>query len=183
MTTSTTLDVGDAANGLIRQAETLADGGEPVDRLTALAIWMRAVEIQVSDRLQPVIHRFPATIQGHFTRPDSPIVGAQDAYLDKGAGANMLDILELLGETTLSCISPRLYRGWQDRNQARIDARKITAEVMGFTLSAADREPLLAALALRNRVFMTPPPVDIEETQLDAAVTAVRGLVARVQGS
>ena len=181
MTTSTTLDVGDAANGLIRQAETLADGGEPVDRLTALAIWMRAVEIQVSDRLQPVIHRFPATIQGHFTRPDSPIVGAQDAYLDKGAGANMLDILELLGETTLSCISPRLYRGWQDRNQARIDARKITGEVMGFALDAGERDALLAALALRNRVFSVTPPVDVEEAQLEAAVAAVRGLVDRVR--
>jgi hypothetical protein len=181
MTTSTTLDVGDAVNGLIRQAETLADGGQSVDRVTALAIWMRAVEIRIADRLQPVIHRFPATIQGHFTRPDTPVVGAGDAYLDRGAGANMLDLLELLGETTLSCISPRLYRGWQDRNQARIDARKITGEVMGFALDAGEREALLAALALRNRVFMTPPPVDIEEPQLDAAVAAVRRLVERVQ--
>ena len=181
MTTNTTLDVGDAASGLIRQAEMLVGGGEPVDRLTALAVWMRAVEILIADRLQPVIHRFPATIQEHFERPDSPIVGAQDAYRDEGAGAHMLDLLELLGETTLSCISPRLYRGWQDRNQARIDARKITGEVMGFALDAGERDALLGALALRNRVFSVSPPVDVEEAQLEAAVAAVRGLVDRVR--
>ncbi len=181
MTSNTTLDVGDAASGLIRQAESLADGGEPVDQLTALALWMRSVEILVSERLQPVIHRFPATIQGHFARPDTPVVGAQDAYLERGASASMLDLLELLGETTLSCISPRLYRGWQDRNQARIDARKITGEVMGFALDAGERDALLAALALRNRVFSVTPPVDVEEAQLEAAVAAVRGLVDRVR--
>lgn len=181
MTTSTTLEAGDAANGLIRQAEILADGGEPIARMTALDLWMRAVEILVADRLQPVIHRFPATIQEHFSHPDSPVVGAQDAYLDPGAGASMLDLLELLGETTLSCISRRLYRGWQDRNQARIDARKITAGQVGFALDAAEREGLLAALALRNRLFLAQPPLDLEQGQLDAAETAVQQLVARLR--
>ncbi len=182
MTTHTTLEAGDAANGLIHQAETLADGGDPLDRVAALALWMRAAEILLADRLEPVIPRFPATIQAHFTRPDGPTVGAQDAYLDPAAGAGMLDLLELLGETTLSCISPRLYRGWQDRNQARIDARKLACGQVGFALDSGEREGMLAALALRNRLFLAAPPVDLEEARLVDAEAAVRGFVERLAG-
>ncbi len=167
------------ANALAAHVETLA-AGDAASRLAALTLAVRTVELRLISRLTPVLDQFPRTIQDHFGRPAETAVSAQDAYVDPAIPVGLIDLLEMASDQALSCVAPRLYRGWQDRNQARRDARRITAEAVGFALSAQERDALLMAVAIRNRVFVTPPPVEVDEAQVDEALGAVRGLFERL---
>ena len=168
------------ATALAAHAETLSQGEGDASGLAALTLAARAVELEIIAQLTPVLDQFPRTIQEHFQRPDEPAVSAQDAFVDPGTPITLLDLLEMASDQALSCVAPRLYRGWQDRNQARRDARRITAEAVGFSLTAQERDALLMAVAVRNRVFLTPPPVEVDEAQVDEALGAVEGLFGKL---
>jgi len=168
------------ANQLATHAEALAGQGDVSARLSALVLTARAAELKLIQRLGPVLEQFPVTIQEHFARPSEPAVSVQDAFVDPATPVHLLDLLELASDPALSCIAPRLYRGWQDRVLARRDARRITGEAVGFSLAAAERDTLLMAVALRNRLLLTPPPLEVDETQVDEALAAVRGLLERL---
>lgn len=168
------------ADELATHAETLAGERTLTSRLSALVLAARTVELKLTARLTPVLDQFPHTIQEHFDRPAEPAVSVQDAFVDPSAPIGLLDLLELASDQGLSCVAPRLYRGWQDRNQARRDARRITAEAVGFALTADERDRLLMAVAIRNRAFLTPLPVEVDEGQVDEALGAVRGLLEKL---
>ena len=174
------LDETHFASELATHAETLAEGDAEVAGIAALALVARAAELKLTARLTPVLDQFPRTIQEHFHRPSESAVSAQDAFMDAGTPIGLLDLLEMASEQGLSCIAPRLYRGWQDRNQARRDARRITAEAVGFSLTADERDGLLMAVAVRNRAFLTAPPFEVDEAQVDHALDAVRALLKRL---
>jgi hypothetical protein len=175
-----TITISDAAAGLASAAELLAVTPDAVSRSAGLCLAVRAAELKIVRALQPVVQRYPATIQGHLAGPQSAVVGVPDAFVDPGAVIHLGDLLEMLSDPDLSCVAPRLYRGWQDRNEARRDARGITAGAVGFALGAVERDALLAALAVRNRVMLLPPPVELDVGQIDDALTAVTGLLERL---
>lgn len=168
------------ANDLATHAEALAGGESVASRLSALVLAVRTVELKLTALLAPVLDQFPRTIQEHFDRPAEAAVSAQDAFLDPSTPVGLLDLLEMASDQGLSCVAPRLYRGWQDRNQARRDARRITAEAVGFSLTADERDGLLMAVAVRNRAFLTPLPLEVDEAQVDDALNAVRALFERL---
>lgn len=168
------------ANELATHAESLAAAESLTARLSALVLAARAVELKLTARLAPVLDQFPRTIQEHFDRPAEPAVSVQDAFTDPSAPIGLLDLLEMASDPSLSCAAPRLYRGWQDRNQARRDARRITADAVGFSLTADERDGLLMAVAIRNRAFLVPLPLEVDEIQVDEALAAVRGLLERL---
>ena len=168
------------ADQLVGASSHLAESTEPVQRVAALVLAVRAAELRVVVRLLPVADRFPATIQGHLAGAGSPVVGVQDAFVDPAGPIDLLDLLELLSERGLSCIAPRLFRGWQDRVQARREARAICAEAVGFSITAGERDALLLALALRNRLLRIPPPVELEPEAVEEALKAVTGLLERL---
>ncbi len=177
---SETITIDDAITGLTAAADQLAGAATATARCAALSLAVRAAEVAIVQRLQPVVQRYPATIQGHLAGPTSAVVGVPDAFVDSGAVIHLDDLVELLSEPELTCVAPRLYRGWQDRNEARRDARGITAGAVGFSLNASERDGLLAALAVRNRLMLLPPPVELDEGQIDEASAAVKGLLARL---
>lgn len=168
------------ANELAILAESLAAAETLTSRLSALALAVRTVELKLAARLAPVLDQFPRTIQEHFDRPAEPAVSVQDAFIDPSTPIGLLDLLEMASDPSLSCVAPRLYRGWQDRNQARRDARRITADAVGFSLTADERDGLLMAVAIRNRAFLTPLPMEVDEAQMDEALEAVRGLFEKL---
>ncbi len=158
----------------------LAALDEPAARAAALALAIRAAELHVIDRVRPALAEYPATIQEHFATAESPAISVQDAFADPGMALGFLDVLELCSDQALSCIAPRLYRGWQDRNQARRDARRLTTAAVGFALGAEERDALLAALAIRQRLLAISPPVELDGEQVDEALAAVRALLHRL---
>ena len=168
------------ADQLVGASTHLADVRDPVQRTAALAIAIRAAELRIVARLLPVADRFPVTIQGHLAGSASPAVSVQDAIVDPASAIDLLDLLEMLSEPGLSCVAPRLYRGWQDRVQARREARAICVEAVGFSITAGERDALLLALALRNRLLRIPPPVELEPEAVEEALKAVTGLLERL---
>jgi len=175
-----TISIESCADQLAGAFSHLEDVSEPVQRMAGLALAVRAVELRIVDRLLPVAGRFPATIQGHLAGSASPAVSVQDAIVDPASAIDLLDLLELLSEPKLSCVAPRLYRGWQDRVQARREARAICAGAVGFTITADERDALLMAVALRNRLLRVPPPVELEPEMVEEALAAVTGLLERL---
>ena len=177
---NTTRDETWYANELATHAEALAGQESVTARLSALVLAVRTVELKMIQRLAPVLDQFPVTIQEHFARPTEPSVSVQDAFVDPSATIGLLDLLEMASDQPLSCVTPRLYRGWQDRVQARRDARRITAEAIGFSLAADERDALMMAVAIRNRILLTPPPLEVDEAQVLEALTAVRVLFEKL---
>jgi len=180
--TTTRWDAATAADSLL---ENLDQAGAPCSGnalmcAQALQVGIRCSELMAISALRPVASRFPATIQELFHQPGSSLVALEDAFADPQASLGFLDLLDLASGQGLTCIAPRLYRGWQDKRQARRDARRITSEQLGFALDEGERAGLLASLALRNRVFVLPPPLELGLQEAAEALEHVLALLARL---
>ncbi len=150
---------------------------DPVTIGQAVCTAIRVAEMLALHGLDPVVGQYPATIQELFSRPRHPELDVSDAFIDPAGYLDFLDLLEMLSDESLSCISPRLYRGWQDRIQARRDARRITTETLGITLSADERDSLLPALALRNRLQIVPLPLAVSADEIRALFPPLAKLI------
>ena len=142
----------------------------------ALDLGLRAVEILVAHRLQPVKDQFPATIGIQLDAP-SPEV---DAYRDAINVPNSLPfiaILDLLSSEEMECVSPGLLRGWEDRRFSCRRSRVTAGRVLGVTLDEAEREKLLILAAYRNRIFRSPPPVKVVRSEILDAFPALSRMV------
>lgn len=139
-----------------------------------LELGLRAAEILVVQKLQPVRGRFPATIGMMLESPEAEVQVYRDA-VEIPHAIQFTEALDLLSEEKLECVGPALHRGWEDRRFSCRRSRKLSLEAIGFTLNDEERENLLTLSAYRNRLFRLPPPVRIEpETIRDAFGTLVK---------
>jgi len=148
-----------------------------------LDLGLRAVEILVVRALRPIKGDLPATI-GLLLDTPSPEVDAYRDAVNMPRSLDFADALDLLSEDSLTCVGPSLHRGWEDRVFACRRSRKAAQEAIGISLGAGERDRLLLLAAYRNRIFRTPPPVQIEPqailVALDDLETLVGGLVAKL---
>ncbi|MEJ2548443.1 MAG: hypothetical protein P8125_11630 [Gemmatimonadota bacterium] len=85
------------------------------------------------------------------------------------------DIVDLLSDEELECVSPGMHRGWEDRRFSCRRSRNTAGEAIGVTLDESDQADLLLLSAYRNRLFRYPPPVRVVPGEiLDAFVTLDR---------
>lgn len=142
----------------------------------SLDLGIRAAEILVVQRLQPIRDRFPATIGLLLDSPSAEI----DVYRDAIANPRALGFtgaLDLLSEETLDCVAPSLHRGWEDRAFSCQRSRKTALEAIGIRLSDDEREQLLKLSAYRNRIFRLPPPVRLNPAEIRDAFGSLQRLV------
>lgn len=144
-----------------------------------LDLGVRAAEILVIQRLQPVRGDFPATLGLLLETPVPEVVVPRDSVSTERT-LGFTDILDLLSDEALDCASPGLHRGWEDRVFSCRRSRATAREAVGVTLSGAEREGLLLLAAYRNRIFRTPPPVRIVRSEILAAFEHLRSLVERL---
>jgi len=150
--------------------------GSLVAMCEALDLGLRAVEILVTHRLQPVKDHFPATIGIQLDTP-SPEV---DAYRDAVNIPNSLmftAVLDLLSAEDLDCVSPGLHRGWEDRRFSCKRSRVTAQEALGAALGQEDRDQLLILSAYRNRIFRRPPPVRVKRDEVMGAFPVLNRLM------
>lgn len=145
----------------------------------ALDLGLRAAEILLVQRLQPVKARFPATIVAQLETPDAEVDVLRDAISAPKAIA-FTDLLDLLSDESLDCVGPRLHRGWEDRRFACARSRKTAHQALGFALTERERSDLLVLSAYRNRIFRHPPPIRIETTRVIEAFPSLNSLVERL---
>ena len=151
-----------------------------VSMCEALDLGLRAAEILVTHRLQPVRDQFPATIGIRLDTP-SPEV---DAHRDAITIPNSLDfaaILDLLSGEEMECVAPGLHRGWEDRRFSCRRSRVTANEVLSIDLKEEDREQLLLLAAYRNRIFRSPPPVRVVRAEILATFPTLNRLVEKLK--
>lgn len=142
----------------------------------ALDLGLRAAEILVTHRLQPVKDQFPATIGVQLDTP-SPEVEAHRDAINVPNSLPFTAVLDLLSAEDLECCSPGLHRGWEDRRFSCRRSRVTASEALGVTLEEAEREHLLLLAAYRNRIFRSPPPVRVVRDEILRAIPVLNRLV------
>jgi hypothetical protein len=144
-----------------------------------LDLGIRAAEILVTHRLQPVKDQFPATIGIQLDTP-SPDV---EAYRDAVNIPNSLSftaILDLLSAEGLECVNPGLHRGWEDRRFSCKRSRITASGALDIALSEEEREALLLLSAYRNRIFRSPPPVRVVRGEILEAFPVLNALMEKL---
>jgi hypothetical protein len=145
----------------------------------ALDLGLRAAEILVTHRLQPVKDQFPATIAIQLETP-SPEV---DPFRDSVNVTHSLPftaLLDLLSAEELECVSPGLHRGWEDRRFSCRRSRVTAREALGIELGDEERRQLLRLSAYRNRIFRAPPPVRVVTREILEAFGSLNRLVGKL---
>lgn len=145
-----------------------------------LALGLRAAEILVVRKLQPLKGRFPATIGMMLESPDAEIQVYRDA-VEVPNSVQFTEALDLLSEEGLDCVGPSLHRGWEDRRFSCRRSRRTALEAVGFSIGEADRERLLLLAACRNRIFRLPPPVRLEPAAIREAFEVLIELIERLR--
>jgi hypothetical protein len=161
-----------------REAQ-LRAGEDLVALCECLDLGLRAAEILVVHRLQPVRDKFPATIGVQLELPDPEVEIYRDALTAQHT-LQFTDIVDLLSAEELSCVSPGLHRGWEDRVFSCRRSRKTAQETLLATLDDGSRDKLLLLSAYRNRIFRYPPPVRIVPASVLAAFDALEDLTERL---
>lgn len=147
-----------------------------VSLFEALDLGLRAVEVLITHRLQPVKDQFPATIGIQLATP-SPEVDPQRDGINVPNSLPFPAILDLLSGEELDCVSPGLHRGWEDRRFSCRRSRITAREVLQVTLGVQERDQLLLLAAYRNRIFRSPPPVRVIRAEVLGAFPVLNQLV------
>ncbi len=155
------------------------------DSLAALSesldLGLRAAEILGVHRLRPIQGEFPATIGLLLDAPNPEVEAYRDA-VNVPTTLGFTDLLDLLSEEALECVGPGLHRGWEDRAFSCRRSRKSAQEALGFSVAAGPRERLLLLSAYRNRIFRTPPPIQLVPADIQAAFPDLDELMERLAG-
>ncbi|MHC4781235.1 MAG: hypothetical protein ACYTFG_21890 [Planctomycetota bacterium] len=142
----------------------------------ALDLGLRAIEVLVTHRLEPVKDQFPATISIQLDTPSPEVEPHRDAITVPNS-LSFTAILDLLSNEELDCVNPGLHRGWEDRRFSCRRSRITAKEVLDVTLDQEERDALLLLSAYRNRIFRSPPPVRVVREEIMAAFPALNRLV------
>jgi len=153
-----------------------AAAGDFVAMCEALDLGLRAAEILVTHRLQPVKDQFPATIGVQLDTPSPEVDAHRDAIIVPSS-LPFTAILDLLSGEEMECVAPGLHRGWEDRRFSCRRSRVTASEALGITLEEEEREQLLLLAAYRNRIFRSPPPVRVVRDEILGAFPALIRLV------
>lgn len=178
----TTHDLVSTAGGLLDALERsgAVRSNQPLEQAAGLALAVRALQLLCLHRLQPEREKFPATNRALMQAPDPQMEPERDALALPADFLGTIDIIDLLSEPEMACVAPHLHRGWQDRRRSCAQARGLAAEAFGFSITGDEREALLTALAICNRVFCIPPPMALDAGMVKAAFEPVLQLIERL---
>lgn len=143
----------------------------------SLDLGLRAAEILTVHILNPIREQFPATIAVQLEMP-RPEVEPQRDGIQVPKALQFNEVIDLLSDLELECVSPGMHRGWEDRRFSCRRSRVTAQEATGVTLSHKEQHHLLILAAYRNRLFRTPPPVQVRPRDILAAFGALDRLVA-----
>ena len=159
-----------------------APGDDFVALCEALDLGIHAAEILAIHRLQTVQPDFPATIGVKLHLP-TPEVDAFRDGIHVPKVLEFIDVVDLLSEEELDCVSPGMHRGWEDRRFSCRRSRAIAHEAIGTSLSSAQQQDLVLLSAYRNRLFRCPPPVRVMVDDIRNAFGALDHLVQGLLGA
>lgn len=152
----------------------------PLEMAIALQLMLRAAQVLALVHIHKVKDSYPVTNQSLMNQPEAEIDVKRDSRIAHSEFIGFLEILDLFSDEFLPCVAAHIHRGWQDRTQSCREARKTTCNSAGFSLSDAEREGLSLSLAISNRVFCSPPPVNLDAEQISEALDSVLAFIKRL---
>ncbi|MCP4603663.1 MAG: hypothetical protein GY847_24625 [Proteobacteria bacterium] len=158
----------------------LAASDDPIELAYAVGIEIRAAHLIGMEHINAVSHEFPASIQGLMDLPEPEIDTDRDAYVESHDYIGFLELIDILSEEESECIAPHIHRGWQDKVQSCREARGIARNATKYSIGTNYREWLLKAMAIHNRVFHVPAPVQLHSTKVRTALSSVLDLIERL---
>ena len=159
-----------------------AAGEDLVALCESLDLGLRAAEILTVHLLNPIREQFPATIALQLEMPRPEVEPGRDGIqVPKAIQFN--EVIDLLSDPELECVSPGMHRGWEDRRFSCRRSRVTAQEATGVTLGADEQGQLLTLAAYRNRLFRTPPPVRVKPPEILAAFAALDRLVEGLEAA
>ena len=100
----------------------------------SLDLGLRAAEILTVHRLNPIRDQFPATI-GLQLEHAGPEVDPHRDGIQVPKAIQFNEVIDLLSDPELACVSPGMHRGWEDRRFACRRSRVAAQEAIGVTLN------------------------------------------------
>jgi len=158
----------------------LAASDDPIDVARAIRLCLRAAQALAFQLFEAVRDDYPVTIQALMATPETGLDVDLDARIDPTELLGFVELLDMLSDSGLSCIAPRLHRGWLDKKQSCREARLVSTGRAGFALTGGEREDLMLGLAVTNRVFVVPPPFEGEAERWKRALPPMLNLVERL---
>ena len=175
------LDDHEMARQLLAIAERSdVEGRSEVELVQSLSLALRALHLRGFARIYPIREQYPATLQALLDRPAAQLDTQLDALADPHDFLRLPDLLDMISDEGLPCIAPRLHRGWQDKRQSCIEARRITVEAVGLKLLERQRRELLAGVALSNRLLALPGPTILDQRRAREALWLAIELAKRL---
>lgn len=157
-------------------------GEDLVALCESLDLGLRAAEILTVHVLNPIRDQFPATIALQLEMP-RPEVETQRDGIQVPKAIQFNEVIDLLSDPELDCVSPGMHRGWEDRRFSCRRSRVTAQEATGLTLTGDEQGQLLTLAAYRNRLFRTPPPVLVKPLDILSAFGALDRLVAGLEAA
>ena len=148
-------------------------GNDLVALCESLDLGLRAAEILTVHLLNPIRDQFPATIALQLEMP-KPDVEPQRDGIQVPKAIQFNEVIDLLSDPELECVSPGMHRGWEDRRFSCRRSRVTAQEATGVTLTAEEQLQLLTLAAYRNRLFRTPPPVIVRTQDILSSFKCLR---------
>ena len=158
----------------------LAASEDPIDVAQAIRLCLRAAQALAFQLFEVCRDDYPVTIQALMATPEPALDVDLDARIDPTELLGFVELLDMLSDSGLSCVAPRLHRGWLDKKQSCREARHVSTGRAGFTLTGGEREDLMLGLAITNRVFVAPPPFEVEAERWKRALPPMLDLVQRL---
>ena len=172
------------AERLWRSAEEalILSSGSFVQLFQAVELGVRVVEIVAVAQLQRVRHRFPATITSLLESPPVEVEPIRD-FVHPPRSLRFVDIVDMLSEEDLPCLSQGLHRGWEDRVESCRRTRDIAQSATNMSIGPTERENLTMIGAYRNRLFEMPPTLKVVPADVIGAYPALAIIAERLLAS
>ncbi len=150
-----------------------ADSEDVLEVAQALGITIRAFHLLGCRRLVSVAYEFPSSIQSLMAYPEPPVDPKRDAFIDADDFLTFIDLIDIFSDQQCDCVAPSLHRGWKDKVQSCKDARSTARAIVGFSIKDQEREMLLRAAAIHNRVFHVPAPFQLYTSEVKRAFSVL----------
>jgi hypothetical protein len=151
----------------------MAASEDPVEVAQAIGVGIRVAHLLAYERIKSLRGEFPASIHAMMDLPEERIDSERDAFTEPLDYIDFVDMLDILSDAQLDCISPHLHRGWQDKAQSCRNARRVAKGAVGFSVGFRFRGGLLAAAAIYNRIFGVPAPVRVSLDETRTAFSSI----------
>jgi|GEM_PF-1333621 len=167
-----------ALDSLRRAAHELekSSADHPLSLKGVLCWGWHAVALLAYLRLQPGREAFDFWMQDYLQEGSPAVEADRDARWEERQRLSLLELLDILSESSLPSLKPEFYQGWQDRMSRCRWVRQQTYRLIGGAIDSAWRDSLLFLLAAYHRLIRLPAAVEIDYTRLMREIPALFNL-------